>query len=156
MSSLITFIFIFITTILANYSRHPISVALLLLLFAAANSSLISFLYTSWGFYILMLIFLGGVIVVVIFIVSLCRNEKFSSPDKFFPWNILALLGLIIWRLSCNKITLQPFSNNQIFLSLYQNDTRWCFMLVIATLILCIIRTVNLRKIERGPLVKRL
>lgn len=56
--------------------------------------------------------------------------------------------------------TLYPQTNryrtNQIMLSLYQNDNSWGFVLLIAILIICIISAIGLRKIERGPLVKRL
>jgi len=45
---------------------------------------------------------------------------------------------------------------NQIMLSLYQNDNSWGFVLLIAILIICMISAIGLRKIERGPLVKRL
>jgi len=140
---------------LTTLSIHPLTIARLLIIFSLV-AALFSFkLLNSWFFYMLTLVFLGGVIVVLSFIVSLCGNEQFSFPpiSIFSLWPLICL-PLRIINNSSSQIT--EYSDNQIILALYQNDRRWCFSIIIVVLIICIIRAVRLRKIERGPLVKRL
>merc|ERR1711872_1197098 len=105
-------------------------------------------------FYILVLVFLGGVMVVIIFIVSICSNEQliFNRSTK---GNIL-LISIPLMGTCALHPQISDHRNNQIMLSLYQNDNSWGFVILIAILIICIISAIGLRKIEGGPLVKRL
>ena len=139
---------------MATYITHPLIIALTLMLFAV-NAALFSLkLLSSWFFYILVLVFLGGVIVVIIFIVSICSNEQliFNRSTK---GNIFLISTPLMGTCALHP-QIGDHRTNQIMLSLYQNDNSWGFVILIAILIICIVSAIGLRKIEGGPLVKRL
>ena len=110
----------------------------------------------SWLLYLLALIFLGGVIVVLLFIVSICANDKFI----FNKSSMLGVAGLLAFS---RRVLTNPtvrfkanFSNYFIGLSLYQSDCGMLFALFIGYLVVCLVSVVSIRKLEAGPLVKRL
>merc|ERR1711872_1165735 len=95
----------------------------------------------------------GGVIVVIIFIVSICSNEQliFNRSTK---GNIFLISTPLMGTCAIHP-QIGDHRTSQIMLSLYQNDNSWGFVILIATLIICIVSAIGLRKIEGGPLVKR-
>ena len=100
--------------------------------------------------------FLGGVIVILLFIVSVCANEKFFKPDVsrrgLFFWGCLFLLLMCSPKLKLN----QRFNGFQFSRVLYEAEGALAFILFMCVLILCLIRVVKIRRLESGPLVKRL
>lgn len=155
MFSSISIIALLIISSLTTLSTHPLTMAGLLIVFALIAAIFSFKLLSSWFFYMLALVFLGGVIVVLSFIVSLCRNEQFSPQTN---WNLIVgpLLTLPFFLANPTPTLIVNHRDNQIIITLYQNDRRGCFVFIIITLVTCIISAVSLRKIERGPLVKRL
>lgn len=155
MFSSISIIALLIISSLTTLSTHPLTIAGLLIVFALIAAIFSFKLLSSWFFYMLALVFLGGVIVVLSFIVSLCRNEQFSPQTN---WSIIIgpLLTLPFFLANPAPTIIINHRDNQIIITLYQNDRRGCFVFIIITLVTCIISAVSLRKIERGPLVKRL
>ena len=102
------------------------------------------------------LVFLGGVIVVLLFMVSVCANEKFFFKNRRTP-----AVGVGVWvlaRLLLNKTTMitEAISGISLPLVLYQREGIFSFIIFMGVLVLCIIRVVKIRKLESGPMVKRL
>jgi len=155
MFSSISIIIFLVLASLTTLSIHPLAIAGLLIVFSLAAAVFSFKLLSSWFFYMLALVFLGGVMVVLSFIVSLCRNEQFTLPPvKWLALSPALLVPFILVNNTPNQII--GHRDNQIIITLYQNDRSWCFIFIVITLIICMIRAVRLRKIERGPLVKRL
>ena len=155
MFSSISIIIFLVLASLTTLSIHPLAIAGLLIVFSLAAAVFSFKLLSSWFFYMLALVFLGGVMVVLSFIVSLCRNEQFTLPPvKWLALSPALLVPFILVNNTPNQII--GYRDNQIIITLYQNDRSWCFIFIVITLIICMIRAVRLRKIERGPLVKRL
>jgi hypothetical protein len=135
---------------------HPVSLGGILVVAAILNSLFLGKLISRWLFYILFLVFLGGVIVVLLFIVSICGNEKFFYTGGLGGLPLL-VLGVGVARLSSNLTsTYRSFNGLAITLTLYQSETALTFVMFILILVLCLIRVVKIRRLESGPLVKRL
>jgi len=135
---------------------HPASLAGLLIMAALIVRALLAIYSLRWFFYLLALVFLGGVIVVLLFMVSVCANEKFysSSISKLKQVGLVSLVGVFIFNPALNFST--RFNRFQLSRSLYEREGALCFMLFILILILCLVRVVGVRRLESGPLVKRL
>jgi hypothetical protein len=122
---------------------------------AFVTSLLLGKLVIRWVFYLLLLVFLGGVMVVLSFIVSVCANEKFF----YHPSGGLGLLGALLIGLLLFKVEggLETgFRSNRLGLPLYQLDRSAGFILLMVSLVVCLVSVVRVRKVESGPLVKRL
>lgn len=135
---------------------HPVTLAGLLLVLRVIRSIILGEVLCTWLFYLLALVFLGGVIVVLLFIVSICANDKFTSGNFYRSVAMLLVAvcgrGLVNSRASLKR----SFSNYLLRLRLYQRDCGILFVLFVIYLVLCLIRVVRIRKLEAGPLVKRL
>lgn len=137
-------------------ASHPVSLGGILVVAAVLNSIFLGKLISRWLFYILFLVFLGGVIVVLLFIVSICGNEKFFYTGGL-RWLSLLVVGGVFCLLSLNSVTAyRGFRGLTITLTLYQSETIITFIIFILILVLCLIRVVKIRRLESGPLVKRL
>jgi len=136
--------------------NHPAMLAGLLLVVSLTGSLILGLISCRWLFYLLILVFLGGVIVVLLFMVSICANEKFILGSL----RGASLLGVASFLALCGLNTrVGPrlrFSGYHIRLSLYQTDCGIIFLLFMLYLVLCLVRVVRIRKLEAGPLVKRL
>ena len=137
-------------------ARHPVRIAGLLVIISLLRSLFLGKLIVSWVIYLLALVFLGGVIVVLLFMVSVCANEKFFYRKGANAAPLLA--RWIILRLFISKTTLtsEGMSGVGVPLVLYQREGLFSFILFIGVLVLCMLRVVKIRKLESGPLVKRL
>ena len=113
-------------------------------------------IFSSWVFYLLLLVFLGGVMVALSFMVSVCANEKFFyarravTVSAFFI--LTALVVLSGGRLPASR---GAYSRNLVT-PLYQKSRAGVFVAFMLILVLCLVSVVNIRKLESGPLVKRL
>ena len=128
----------------------------LLVVVAVVNSLFLGKILSSWLFYILFLVFLGGVIVVLLFIVSICGNEKFFYIEG--PSGVYYFAAIIAVYLFIN-VEIDGglrFTGLNLTLSLYQSEIALGFVIFILILVLCLIRVVKIRRLESGPLVKRL
>ena len=135
---------------------HPVRIAGLLILIALTRSLFLGKLVIRWVLYLLALVFLGGVIVVLLFIVSVCANEKFFYlvKENLAPGVVVWLVaGFLISKVS---ILREGISGIGTPLVLYQSDGLFRFILFMLVLVLCILRVVKIRKLESGPIVKRL
>ena len=147
---------LFILSITLLYVSHPVMMAGVLIAVAIISSMLVGKISISWVFYLLALVFLGGVIVVLLFIVSVCANEKFFYYEG-------VNLGLFLFVAALTRFFLNKYRGLRFELKrnilpslLYQRDAACAFITFIAVLVLCIIRVVKIRKLESGPLIKRL
>jgi len=93
---------------------------------------------------------------VLLFMVSICANEKFIYSGRSFTGVALVLISLILTISNSNGGPVEGFSNYFIRLRLYQTDCGLIFLTFILYLVLCLVRVVRIRKLEAGPLVKRL
>lgn len=136
--------------------NHPVLLAAILILTAFFSSLILGKMLIRWLFYLLALVFLGGVMVVLLFIVSVCANEKFFYTSNFNGLILIPRLRLI-YLITQPFIRLNTsFNRFNITLLLYQSDTALIFISLISILMLALIRVVIVRKMESGPLVKRL
>ena len=147
---------IFLTSVRLRAITHPVNIAGILILIALLRSLFLGKLIIRWLLYLLALVFLGGVIVVLLFIVSVCANEKF-----FYKGNNTKFLRAAVWllgALAINKVSLmaEGISGVRLPLVLYQSEGIFTFILFMRVLVLCMFRVVKIRKLESGPLVKRL
>nr|WFP43302.1 NADH dehydrogenase subunit 6 [Chloracris brunneri] len=81
-------------TLLFNYSNHPMSMTIIIImqtLILSIHMSLIT--KTFWMSYILFLVFLGGMLVLFLYITSLASNEIFSTNQ---PKSLMITSSLII------------------------------------------------------------
>jgi len=136
--------------------NHPVTLAGLLLIVRLIGSVVLGLIGCRWLFYLLILVFLGGVIVVLLFIVSICANEKFIYNRLPFTGVSLAMVLLMLISLNSNGGPVERFSSYFIRLRLYQTDCGLVFIIFMLYLVLCLVRVVRIRKLEAGPLVKRL
>lgn len=137
-------------------ANHPVTLAGLLLAVSLTGSAILGLIGCRWLFYLLILVFLGGVIVVLLFMVSICANEKFIfSGSRHLPL-IVVLALLTLFRLNTRAGPTGGFSSYFIRLRLYQTDCGIIFIMFMLYLVLCLISVVRIRKLEAGPLVKRL
>ena len=96
--------------------------------------------------------------VVLLFIVSVCANEKFFKTDFKLGWGLTVLLfwvGVTYFD-KAQLLVGTSFSCSQLPLVLYQEEAGALFVVIILVLVLCLISVVKIRKVETGPLVKRL
>lgn len=100
--------------------------------------------------------FLGGVIVALSFMVSVCANEKFFYTRFNKALGLTSILILVLFWLGLNINLSSRFSLRNLVVPLYQLEGCAGFVLLILVLVLCLISVVNIRKVESGPLVKRL
>ena len=147
---------IFLVTASLGVITHPVNIAGMLILIALISSLFLGKLIIRWMFYLMALVFLGGVIVVLLFMVSVCANEKFFFKNRRTP-----AVGVGVWvlaRLLLNKTTIitEAISGISLPLVLYQREGIFSFIIFMGVLVLCIIRVVKIRKLESGPMVKRL
>lgn len=136
--------------------NHPVTLAGLLLVARLAGSLALGIIGCRWLFYLLILVFLGGVIVVLLFMVSICANEKFIFGGLRNSVLAAGLASAVLFNLNRRTGPVCRFSNYFIRLSLYQTDCGIIFVLFILYLVLCLVSVVRIRKLEAGPLVKRL
>lgn len=120
------------------------------------NSIFLGKLISRWLFYILFLVFLGGVIVVLLFIVSICGNEKFFYREGGTSVIFLPAMLVFYSLMNIEMVGGQRFSRLNITLRLYQSEIVLGFVVFILILVLCLISVVKIRRLESGPLVKRL
>lgn len=146
---------VFLSTKVLNTS-HPVRLGGLLVAVAISNSIFMGKLLSSWLFYMLFLVFLGGVIVVLLFMVSICGNEKFFYVETlkggYYGAAVLIVYPLMVWEMGRGA----RFVNLNLTLSLYQSEIILGFIIFMLILVLCLIRVVKIRRLESGPLVKRL
>ena len=135
---------------------HPTLMAGVLVGIALIRAILLGKLGISWVFYLLALVFLGGVIVVLLFIVSVCANEKFFYGFKFFNLGTPPLILWALWGGQPFMITGVDFSSFNIAGVLFERDAALPLISFIGVLVLCLVSVVSVRKVESGPLVKRL
>jgi len=141
-----------LSLLILSVSR-PISLAILLISSAMICSIAAGLLFSSWIFYFLILIFLGGVIVVLIFITSVCTNTKL----RLFIINRGLLTSLSFgWFLCSINIMINNYSNLNFCLRIYSLEGLLILVFLILSLLLCMVRVVNVVKLEYGPLVFRL
>ena len=131
----------------------PISLAILLIGFATLCSITTGFMFSSWLFYFLILVFLGGVIVVLIFMTSVCVNTKLVI---FFPSKHLILIGFVLALFPFVSLSSINYSRLNFCLNIYSLEGVYVLLFLILSLLLCIISVVNVVKLEYGPLVFRL
>jgi len=141
-----------LSLLILSVSR-PISLAILLISSAMICSITAGLLFSSWIFYFLILIFLGGVIVVLIFITSVCTNTKLRP--FIINRGLLASLGFG-WFLCSINIMVNNYSNLNFCLRIYSLEGLLILVFLILSLLLCMVRVVNVVKLEYGPLVFRL
>lgn len=146
-------IFILQLSLLVLSVSRPISLAILLISSAMICSITAGLLFSSWIFYFLILIFLGGVIVVLIFITSVCTNTKLRP--FIINRGLLASLGFG-WFLCSINIMINNYSNLNFCLRIYSLEGLLILVFLILSLLLCMVRVVNVVKLEYGPLVFRL
>ena len=146
-------ILIFQLSFLILSVSRPISLAILLISSAIVCAIATGFIFSSWMFYFLMLVFLGGVIVVLIFITSVCTNTKLRLLN--IKRGLILPLGLA-WCLCPINMMLNNYSNLNFCLSIYSLEGLRILVFLILSLLLCIVRVVNVVKLEYGPLVFRL
>jgi len=146
-------IFILQLSLLILSVSRPISLAILLISSAMICSITAGLLFSSWIFYFLILIFLGGVIVVLIFITSVCTNTKLRP--FIINRGLLASLGFG-WFLCSINIMINNYSNLNFCLRIYSLEGLLILVFLILSLLLCMVRVVNVVKLEYGPLVFRL
>ena len=146
-------IFILQLSLLILSVSRPISLAILLISSAMICSITAGLLFSSWIFYFLILIFLGGVIVVLIFITSVCTNTKLRP--FIINRGLLASLGFG-WFLCSINIRINNYSNLNFCLRIYSLEGLLILVFLILSLLLCMVRVVNVVKLEYGPLVFRL
>ena len=146
-------IFILQLSLLILSVSRPISLAILLISSAMICSITAGLLFSSWIFYFLILIFLGGVIVVLIFITSVCTNTKLRP--FIINRGLLASLGFG-WFLCSINIMVNNYSNLNFCLRIYSLEGLLILVFLILSLLLCMVRVVNVVKLEYGPLVFRL
>ena len=135
---------------------HPASLAGLLIIVALLVRALLGAHSLSWFLYLLALVFLGGVIVVLLFMVSVCANEKFyaSKGLKSAGFALVPLVGGLVYNPVLNFSA--GFRGFQFSGALYEAERALPFIFFILILILCLVRVVGVRRLESGPLVKRL
>jgi len=146
-------ILIFQLSFLILSVSRPISLAILLISSAIVCAITTGFIFSSWMFYFLMLVFLGGVIVVLIFITSVCTNTKLRLFN--IKRGLILPLGLA-WCLCPISMMLNNYSNLNFCLSIYSLEGLLILVFLILSLLLCMVRVVNVVKLEYGPLVFRL
>jgi hypothetical protein len=137
-------------------ASHPVKIAGLLVIISLLRSLFLGKLMIRWLIYLLALVFLGGVIVVLLFIVSVCANEKFFFKGE--PPVLGLLAAGVVLRFIINKTSVigEGISGVATPLVLYQREGLFRFIIFIGVLVICILRVVKIRKLESGPLVKRL
>jgi hypothetical protein len=137
-------------------TSHPVRLGGLLVAVAIINSIFLGKLLSRWLFYILFLVFLGGVIVVLLFIVSICGNEKFfyveGSNGLYYILAVIVIYPFMLWEMGSGL----RFVGLNLTISLYQSEMILGFVIFMLILVLCLIRVVKIRRLESGPLVKRL
>ena len=137
-------------------TSHPVRLGGLLVAVAVTNSIFLGKLLSSWLFYILFLVFLGGVIVVLLFMVLICRHEKFFYVERvngvYYGLAVLLVYPFMVWEMGRGI----RFSGLNLTLRLYQSEIILTFIIFILILVLCLISVVKIRRLESGPLVKRL
>lgn len=135
---------------------HPASLAGFLIIVALLIRSLLGVYSLSWFLYLLALVFLGGVIVVLLFMVSVCANEKFytAKAPKSISFVVIPLIGVLIFNPILNFS--RSFRGFEFSRALYEIERALSFILFMCILILCLVSVVGVRRLESGPLVKRL
>ena len=136
--------------------RHPLMLAGLLILYALASSLILGKILIRWVFYLLILVFLGGVIVILLFMVSICGNEKIFYTKINYKLVSFTLILLLLNLRPLFTYLNQRFKSYQISLPLYQCDSLIMFVIFMLVLLLCMIRVIRVRKLEYGPIIKRL
>nr|YP_009630802.1 NADH dehydrogenase subunit 6 [Isoteinon lamprospilus]QBS14463.1 NADH dehydrogenase subunit 6 [Isoteinon lamprospilus] len=172
MKLLISYLMITITFIMF-YSKHPLSMGLLILtqtLLICLMSGL--FIHTYWFSYILFLTFLGGLLVLFIYVSSVASNELFNFSLKnslilimilhlfilmsFFNKNNLNWLNSMInSQESGNFFNYYIFFNNENNINLLKLYNKHNFMLMLTLIIYLFITLVAIVKITNlfyGPL----
>lgn len=144
------FIFRFFIRIRLLRINHPVIFSLILVFISLILSIFLGKLINIWIFYLLVLIFLGGVIVVILFLVSICSNEKFFKISFKINFFILIFLLFNCFLSIINEI------NFNIIIKLYIIENVIRFIIFCLILLVCLISVVIIRKLEYGPLVKRL
>ena len=142
-----------ILSLIITIITRPISIRSTLLLISFCSAIVLGLNSRSWFFYFLFLVFLGGVIVLVLFIVRISSRVIITySPIR------VSYLPLIVLLLSTTQTEIpnKSFSAVSINLNLYQIESTTTIIILIIILLVCLICVVNIRKLERGPLIKRL
>lgn len=152
---LVILVRLFIRTLVGG-ARHPAMLAGVLLFAALFSSLVVAIKVSSWGFYLLALVFLGGVIVVLLFMVSVCSNEKFLWASYYSGCGVWIFGGFaaLFWAPELRGYV--SFRGTGLPLVVYQAEFFCAIVMLIVILVLCMISVVKIRNIERGPLVGRL
>merc|ERR1712002_1141830 len=134
---------------------HPILFGMLLCMCSIIVRRIVIFFTNSWFFYLLILVFMGGVIVLIRYIRTLSANEKFEK-FRFFIIFMPIVVGLRCTTLLAHPLYLyfKPSKNRSYVEFLYKSHNILLVLFLFLYLILAIVCTVKLVKLEHGPLVK--
>nr|AMW68044.1 NADH dehydrogenase subunit 6 [Climacia areolaris] len=159
----------YFNTINFFFMNHPISMGLILLIQTILLSLLCGMLSMSyWYSYILFLIMIGGMLILFIYMTSLASNQmiKFSMKKSLYLLTLFMLMYMINFFMFDHIINfmnneMNPFNENFYFIykensldlmKLYNNPNLNMTILMIIYLLMTMIITIKISKINYGPL----
>lgn len=147
-------------TLIFLFSKHPITIGIILLIQTLTTCILInSIILNSWFSYILLLIIIGGLLILFIYITRLVSNEKFKfNPILFFIHLFIILISLtilIIDKFNFYSINKRYYILNYLIELNFNKFIMPSYLIIVTIIIYLLIVLIAVVKISRfksGPL----
>nr|ATN23501.1 NADH dehydrogenase subunit 6 [Lema sp. EMHAU-15071010] len=149
-------ILMILMTIIFNFMKHPLSMGMILL-----NQTILISLITGmmqmnfWYSYILFIIMIGGMLILFMYMTSVASNEKFKFSFKLLIFLIITFMFLFLLK--------NEFTNSMMYMNLnlknlnfslnkYYNSNSFIMYLMFFYLLITMIMTTKITKIEKGSM----
>nr|AST14998.1 NADH dehydrogenase subunit 6 [Lema sp. EMHAU-15083113] len=153
-------ILMILMTIIFNFMKHPLSMGMILL-----NQTILISLITGmmqmnfWYSYILFIIMIGGMLILFMYMTSVASNEKFKFSFKLLIFLIITFMFLFLLK--------NEFTNSMMYMNLnlknlnfslnkYYNSNSFIMYLMFFYLLITMIMTTKITKIEKGSMQQML
>nr|YP_009417319.1 NADH dehydrogenase subunit 6 [Acanthoscelides obtectus]ARR75265.1 NADH dehydrogenase subunit 6 [Acanthoscelides obtectus]ATL15485.1 NADH dehydrogenase subunit 6 [Acanthoscelides obtectus] len=158
-------IFMSTMTIMFMFMKHPLSMGIILLLQTILVTLLTGLMnYNFWFSYIIFLIMIGGMLILFIYMTSIASNKKFKLSSLLLLVFFISLTLNFVFQVTDQFLFSLPFStmdfynqnffiNNYLTLNKYFNyPNNMVMYMMIIYLLITLIMTVKITKMNKGPL----
>nr|QXP43573.1 NADH dehydrogenase subunit 6 [Xenopsylla cheopis] len=158
-------------SILLLFTKHPLSIGLMLMIQTIWTSIMIGMnSFSFWFSYILFITFLGGMLILFIYMTSLYSNENFKFSMNLFIMclNLMFIIMFIIYMFNINLLnynnkldSLMNSLNINIPINYYMLNKLYMFpnnmitILLMIYLFISLICTIKITDLFQGPLRKK-